>query len=157
VSYKDPSIQHNKQLYRKIEKPSKFLSAPPDDFAVKPSEFTSNSETNISLEKLESANDQKEKISPPKVSYEEEVDNLLDGLGPRYTDWPGCEPLPVDADMLPPTVPGYQPPFRVLPFGVRPTLGFKEATALRRIARGLPPHFALGLSLFPLCGYACEV
>ncbi|XP_045808118.1 CRM-domain containing factor CFM3A, chloroplastic/mitochondrial [Trifolium pratense] len=144
VSYKDPSIQHNKQLYRKIEKPSEFLSAPSDDFAVKPSEFTSNSEAKTSLEKLESGNDQKEKISLPKVSYEEEVDKLLDSLGPRYTDWPGCEPLPVDADMLPPTVPGYQPPFRVLPFGVRPTLGFKEATALRRIARGLPPHFALG-------------
>lgn len=144
VSYKDPSIQQNKQLYRKNEKPSKFLSAPSNDFEVKPSEFTSDSETKTSLEKLESTNDQKEKVNLPKLSYEDEVDKLLDGLGPRYTDWPGCEPLPVDADMLPPTVPGYQPPFRVLPFGVRPTLGFKEATSLRRIARGLPPHFALG-------------
>ncbi|XP_004495335.1 CRM-domain containing factor CFM3A, chloroplastic/mitochondrial [Cicer arietinum] len=144
VSYKDPSIQHNKQLYRKSENSSKFLSKPSNNFAVKPSELTSNSETNTSLEKLESTNDQKEKDNLPKLTYEDEVDKLLDGLGPRYTDWPGCEPLPVDADMLPPTVPGYQPPFRVLPFGVRPTLGLKEATSLRRIARGLPPHFALG-------------
>lgn len=144
VSYKDPSIQQNKQLYRKNEKSLKFLSAPSDDFEVEPSEFTTDSETKTSLEKLESTNDQKEKVNLPKISYEDEVDKLLDGLGPRYTDWPGCEPLPVDADMLPPTVPGYQPPFRVLPFGVRPTLGFKEATSLRRIARGLPPHFALG-------------
>lgn len=78
--------------------------------------------------------------------YEEEVDKLLDGLGPRYTDWPGCDPLPVDADLLPGIVPGYQPPFRILPYGVRATLGIKEATSLRRLARVLPPHFALGRS-----------
>lgn len=151
VSYKDPSIQHNKQMYKKIENSSKFLSAPSNSYAVKPSDFTSISETNTPLENLESTIDEEENDNMPKVSYEDEVDKLLDGLGPRYTDWPGCEPLPVDADMLPATIPGYQPPFRVLPFGVRPSLGSKEATALRRIARGLPPHFALGLSLVPLC------
>lgn len=151
VSYKDPSVQQNKQMYRKSEDSSKFLSTPSDNSAVKSSDFTSNSETNMSLEKLESTNDQKEKDYLPKVNYEDEVDKLLDSLGPRYTDWPGCEPLPVDADMLPATVPGYQPPFRVLPFGVRSSLGLREATALRRIARGLPPHFALGLLLVPLC------
>ncbi|KAA8548752.1 hypothetical protein F0562_000436 [Nyssa sinensis] len=84
--------------------------------------------------------------SLPEVKYEDEVDKLLDGLGPRYTDWPGCDPLPVDADLLPGVVPGYQPPFRILPYGVRSTLGVKEATSLRRIARVLPPHFALGRS-----------
>ncbi|CAN1218441.1 CRM-domain containing factor CFM3A, chloroplastic/mitochondrial [Linum perenne] len=77
-------------------------------------------------------------------SYETEVDKLLDGLGPRYEEWSGCDPLPVDADMLPGIVPGYEPPFRILPYGVKSSLGYKEATSLRRLARFLPPHFALG-------------
>ncbi|KAJ6431245.1 hypothetical protein OIU84_018688 [Salix udensis] len=80
------------------------------------------------------------------VKYEDEVDKLLDGLGPRYTDWPGLDPLPVDADMLPGVIPDYQPPFRILPYGVRPTLGRQDSTSLRRLARVLPPHFALGRS-----------
>ena len=61
---------------------------------------------------MESTHNEKERDYLPKVNYEHEVDKLLDGLGPRYTDWPGCDPLTVDADMLPVTVPGYQPPFR---------------------------------------------
>lgn len=84
--------------------------------------------------------------SLPETKYEDEVDELLDGLGPRYADWPGSDPLPVDADLLPGIVPGYQPPFRLLPYGVRSTVGGKEATSLRRLARVLPPHFALGRS-----------
>lgn len=148
VSYEVPSVRQNKQIYRKSENSSKFLSAPSYGSAEKPSRFTSNSGTNVPMENLEAANDQQERDFLPKVNYEDEVDKLLDALGPRYTDWPGCDPLPVDADMLPAIVPGYQPPFRVLPFGVRSSLGLREATALRRIARTLPPHFALGLSFF---------
>ncbi|CAN0906939.1 CRM-domain containing factor CFM3A, chloroplastic/mitochondrial [Linum grandiflorum] len=85
-----------------------------------------------------------EKEPGAEISYETEVDKLLDGLGPRYAEWPGCDPLPVDADMLPGIVPGYESPFRILPYGVRSSLGPKEATSLRRLARFLPPHFALG-------------
>lgn len=81
--------------------------------------------------------------SPPEVKYEHEMDSLLDNLGPRCTDWTGCDPLPVDADLLPGFVPGYKPPFRILPYGVRRSLGMKDQTALRRLARRLPPHFAL--------------
>ncbi|OAY80896.1 Chloroplastic group IIA intron splicing facilitator CRS1, chloroplastic [Ananas comosus] len=84
------------------------------------------------------------KQSPPEIKYESEIDKLLDELGPRYTDWPGCDPLPVDADLLPGIVPGYKPPFRILPYGVKPSIGQKDGTALRRLARTLPPHFALG-------------
>ncbi|XP_027364881.1 CRM-domain containing factor CFM3A, chloroplastic/mitochondrial-like isoform X2 [Abrus precatorius] len=144
VSYEDLSIQQNKKTYRKSENSSKLLPTPSYKSVGNPSDAASNAGTNAQLERLESTNDQKERDYLPKVNYEHEVDQLLDGLGPRYTDWPGCDPLPVDADMLPATVPGYQPPFRVLPFGVRSTLGLREATALRRIARTLPPHFALG-------------
>lgn len=86
--------------------------------------------------------------SPSEIKYETEMDNLLDSLGPRYADWPGPDPLPVDADMLPGIVHGYKPPFRILPYGVRSSLGYKEGTALRRLARVLPPHFALGKPTF---------
>lgn len=73
-----------------------------------------------------------------------ELNCLLDELGPRFIDWSGREPLPVDADLLPALVPGYKPPFRLLPHGTRQALKDKEMTYLRRTARTLPPHFALG-------------
>ncbi|KAG8090583.1 hypothetical protein GUJ93_ZPchr0011g28938 [Zizania palustris] len=82
----------------------------------------------------------------PEIKYEDEIDKLLEELGPRYSDWPGSDPSPVDADLLPANVPGYRPPFRILPYGVRPSLSRKDTTNLRRLARGLPPHFALGRS-----------
>lgn len=151
MSYEVPSIQQNNQMYRKSENSSKLLPTPSYNSVRNSPTIASNSGASEPLANLESTNDQKEGDYLPKVSYELEVDKLLDDLGPRYTDWSGCDPLPVDADMLPATVPGYQPPFRVLPFGVRSTLGLREATSLRRIARTLPPHFALGLMLFPLC------
>ncbi|KAF3781028.1 CRM-domain containing factor [Nymphaea thermarum] len=84
--------------------------------------------------------------SSKKIKYEHEIDKLLDGLGPRFTDWPGCNPLPIDADLLPGVVAGYKPPFRLLPYGVKRSLGTTEMTSLRRLARVLPPHFALGRS-----------
>ncbi|XP_078172329.1 CRM family member 3A [Carex rostrata] len=87
-----------------------------------------------------------ENVSEPKIEYENEIDKLLDKLGPRYTDWPGSDPLPVDADMLPGVVPGYKPPYRILPYGVKSHLGLKDSTGLKRLARTLPPHFALGRS-----------
>ncbi|KAL5988968.1 CRM-domain containing factor cfm3, chloroplastic/mitochondrial [Asimina triloba] len=87
-----------------------------------------------------------EKDRKPEIIYENEINKLLDGLGPRYSDWPGGDPLPVDADLLPGVVPGYKEPFRILPYGVRSPLRQKDMIALRRLARVLPPHFALGRS-----------
>ncbi|XP_076938579.1 CRM-domain containing factor CFM2, chloroplastic-like [Bidens hawaiensis] len=81
---------------------------------------------------------------PGEAQLVEEADLLLDGLGPRFTDWYGYEPLPVDADLLPAVVPGYRKPFRLLPFGVNPKLTNDEMTVLRRLGRPLPCHFALG-------------
>ncbi|CAN0901292.1 CRM-domain containing factor CFM3, chloroplastic/mitochondrial [Linum grandiflorum] len=75
-----------------------------------------------------------------------ELNNLLDSLGRRFQDWGGREPLPVDADLLPAVVPGYKPPFRLLPYGVKHCLRDKETTNFRRLARTTPPHFALGRS-----------
>lgn len=110
--------------------------------------------TEKSLQKTGDVKESSESLTD--VNYEDEIDKLLSDLGPRYVDWPGDNPLPVDADLLPNLVPGYQPPFRLLPYGARRALGMKESTSLRRIARTLPPHFALGiLALLPSrCSYS---
>lgn len=76
-----------------------------------------------------------------------DIDNFLDQLGPRYKDWSGRSPIPVDADLLPGVVHGYKPPFRVLPYKIKSTLRDKEMTALRRLARQTAPHFALGIGV----------
>lgn len=76
--------------------------------------------------------------------FEREVDRLLDGLGPRFVDWWWAKPLPVDADLLLEVVPGYKSPLRRCPPHVRPTLTDDELTYLRKIARKMPTHFALG-------------
>lgn len=81
---------------------------------------------------------------PGEAQLAEEADQLLQGLGPRFTDWYGYDPQPVDADHLPAIVPGYRKPFRLLPFGVQPKLTNDEMTILRRLGRPLPCHFALG-------------
>lgn len=89
--------------------------------------------------------DKKQHVQPiGEADYENEIDKILDGLGPRFTYWSGYGPLPVDADLLPAVVPGYKQPFRLLPYGMRPTLGNLEMTKLRKLARTIPPHFALG-------------
>lgn len=81
---------------------------------------------------------------PGEAQLVEQADLLLDGLGPRFTDWYGYDPQPVDADLLPATVPGYRRPFRLLPYGVNPKLTNDEMTTLKRLGRPLPCHFALG-------------
>ncbi|XP_064996778.1 CRM-domain containing factor CFM3, chloroplastic/mitochondrial-like [Musa acuminata AAA Group] len=75
---------------------------------------------------------------------EAEYNGLLDGLGPRFVDWWGTGILPVDADLLPQNIPGFKTPFRLLPTGMRSRLNNSEMTNLRKLARTLPSHFALG-------------
>ncbi|XP_042501882.1 CRM-domain containing factor CFM2, chloroplastic isoform X2 [Macadamia integrifolia] len=81
---------------------------------------------------------------PGEMELAEDADRLLDGLGPRFTDWWGCDPMPVDADLLPAIVPAHRRPFRLLPYGIKPILTNDEMTILRRLSRPLPCHFALG-------------
>nr|CAB3464535.1 unnamed protein product [Digitaria exilis] len=76
---------------------------------------------------------------------EQEFNHMLDELGPRFVDWWGTGILPVDADLLPQTIPGYKAPYRVLPTGMRSTLTNAELTNLRKLARSLPCHFALAV------------
>lgn len=74
-----------------------------------------------------------------------EANDILDGLGPRFIDWWGNDPLPIDADLLPEVVPNYKTPFRLLPYGTkRSKLNNQEMTNLRKLAKPLPIHFALG-------------
>lgn len=75
-----------------------------------------------------------------------EFNQMLDELGPRFVDWWGTGILPVDADLLPQTIPGYKTPFRLIPTGMRSTLTNAELTNLRKLARNLPCHFALGIA-----------
>lgn len=75
---------------------------------------------------------------------EAEYNSLLDGLGPRFVDWWGTGILPVDGDLLPQSIPGYKTPLRILPTGMRPRLTNAEMTNLRKLAKSLPCHFALG-------------
>ncbi|MBA0835418.1 hypothetical protein Goarm_007699, partial [Gossypium armourianum] len=82
--------------------------------------------------------------SESMTEEEAEYNSLLDGLGPRFVEWWGTGILPVDADLLPPKIPGYKTPFRLLPAGMRPRLTNAEMTNLRKIAKSLPCHFALG-------------
>ncbi|GER29456.1 CRS1 / YhbY (CRM) domain-containing protein [Striga asiatica] len=81
---------------------------------------------------------------PGEAQLADEADALLEGLGPRFTDWWSYDPLPVDADLLPAVVPGYKRPLRLLPYGVKPKLTNDEMTTLKRLGRPLPCHFALG-------------
>ncbi|MBA0825647.1 hypothetical protein Goarm_010576, partial [Gossypium armourianum] len=146
VSYEVPSVHLNKQIYKRNEM-STYSSPLVSDKTEDPSDLVPHKDVAPPQTNFETATEEHKNTEPlPEIKYEDEVDKLLEGLGPRYADWPGCDPLPVDADLLPGIVPGYQPPFRVLPYGVRSSLGVKEATSLRRLARVLPPHFALGRS-----------
>ncbi|KAL3630349.1 hypothetical protein CASFOL_023333 [Castilleja foliolosa] len=84
-----------------------------------------------------------ESLHTPSL-YEREADRLLDGLGPRFVDWWMQKPLPVDGDLLPELVPGFKMPFRLCPPFTRSKLRDDELTYLRKLARPLPTHFALG-------------
>lgn len=146
VTYEDPAQKLKNRIYKRHETSQKSLST-----TKKTGQDSSNfsSLPNVGAAQAEPVSMKPADTNPEtssEVRYEDEVDKLLDSLGPRYADWPGDGPLPVDADLLPGVVPGYKPPFRLLPYGVRSTLAMREATALRRLARVLPPHFALGRS-----------
>ncbi|KAI3793450.1 hypothetical protein L1987_36069 [Smallanthus sonchifolius] len=133
VGYQDPALKQRKREYNKDK--SEITS-------ISDADVTSGSMDSPQMHEVDAENTE----IKDELNYEREVDKLLLGLGPRYMDWPGCDPLPVDADLLPGMVHGYQPPFRILPYGVKATLVGREATNLRRLARFLPPHFALGRS-----------
>ncbi|XP_021736333.1 CRM-domain containing factor CFM3, chloroplastic/mitochondrial-like [Chenopodium quinoa] len=84
--------------------------------------------------------EQSRNLTAEEVEYNE----LLDCLGPRFVDWWGTGILPVDGDLLPQTVPGFKPPLRLLPTGMRLAVTNAELTTLRKLAKSLPCHFALG-------------
>ncbi|OIW11951.1 hypothetical protein TanjilG_02158 [Lupinus angustifolius] len=116
---------------------------------------TKDSNETSTLEKTEPVVKDQEK-SENMTEEEAEYNALLDGLGPRFVEWWGTGILPVDADKLPPTVPGYKTPFRLLPARMRSNLTNAEMTNLRNLARSLPCHFALGRNRHHQ-GLACAI
>lgn len=104
-----------------------------------------NGEADDAFQETDQSIDVRKDEEPVKGTlYEREVNRLLDSLGPRFIDWWWNTPLPVDADLLPEVVPGFKTPFRQCPPGVRLALADEELTYLRKLARPLPTHFALG-------------
>lgn len=93
-----------------------------------------------SMEKSEAVWWKGENMTPEEAEF----NRMLDGFGPRFVEWWGTGILPVDADSLPPMVPGYKTPLRLLPAGMRPRLTNDELTNMRKLAKSLPCHFALG-------------
>ncbi|CAJ2676150.1 unnamed protein product [Trifolium pratense] len=94
---------------------------------------------------------------PENMTPEEtEFDRMLDDFGPRFVDWWDTGILPVDADLLPPTVPDYRTPLRLLPAKMHPRLTNDEHTKMLKLAKALPCHFALGRNR-NLQGLACAI
>ncbi|CAI9761091.1 unnamed protein product [Fraxinus pennsylvanica] len=140
MSYKLDCVQsYSKRIQADIEarSSSDFVNDVTQCSKVKPLSGAAESSQNYTSKYLNS-------LSKEELMDLSELNLLLDELGPRFVDWSGPEPLPVDADLLPAVVPGYRPPFRLLPYGVRQALRNKEMTYFRRTARKMPPHFALG-------------
>ncbi|KAK1358403.1 CRM-domain containing factor CFM3, chloroplastic/mitochondrial [Heracleum sosnowskyi] len=120
-----------------LSQPPKYFKDDAPNVTQGGSRSSSESSTPISASSMKS-------ISEGENMDLSELNFLLDEIGPRYVDWAGRDPLPVDADLLPNVIPGYKRPFRLLPYGIRPVLKDKEMTFIRRAARTMPPHFALG-------------
>ena len=165
VNYKYPYFSDGDQIKSNLENKSEDPSMIDTEqkgntlsiSAVNPLAKSLNNLTHSSLISGVGSPDKVRLQLPGEVQLEEEADRLLDGLGPRFSDWWGYEPLPVDADLLPAIVPGFRKPFRLLPFGVKPKLTDREMTILRRLSRPLPCHFALGLisPFFEHCNEFC--
>ncbi|WJX96519.1 hypothetical protein P8452_77715 [Trifolium repens] len=141
MTYKLPCVESYKKLYdareNDLDHPVHVGSGSNAQVSVKETDGPIESFNQNSTEYLKDTSEE-EKMELIELNL------LLDELGPRFKDWTGCEPLPVDADQLPAVVEGYKTPIRLLPYGVKASLNNKEMTAMRRIARRTAPHFALG-------------
>ncbi|KAL2945219.1 CRM-domain containing factor CFM3 chloroplastic/mitochondrial [Bienertia sinuspersici] len=93
-----------------------------------------NSDVSQHLGRLPDSLRLQKKVSEEESKEMRELNNMLDELGPRYVDWSGPPPLPVDADLLPAVVVRYRTPFRLLPYGVRRHLKDEETTRFRLAA-----------------------
>jgi hypothetical protein len=142
MTYKLPCVESYKKLYdareNDVDHPVHVESGSKAQVSVKETDRPIESFNQNSAEYLKDTSEE-EKMELIELNL------LLDELGPRFKDWTGCEPLPVDADQLPAVVEGYKTPIRLLPYGVKASLNNKEMTAMRRIARRTAPHFALGM------------
>ncbi|KAK7271250.1 hypothetical protein RJT34_26988 [Clitoria ternatea] len=137
TNYQGPDSQ--KELNEEKEGSDFFVPDVSSGNSLKPEE--SNAASSMEKSELVARNQERpENMTEAEAEY----NALLDGLGPRFGGWWGTGILPVDADLLPRTVPGYKTPFRLLPTGMRSRLTNAEMTDLRKLAKSLPCHFALG-------------
>ncbi|KAF5950284.1 hypothetical protein HYC85_012277 [Camellia sinensis] len=143
MTYKLPCVQsytkHNQVNTKSLQISTDIVGDLPPRIGSKDSVRTTESLVSNSTRYLKD-------LSEEEIMDLSELNHLLDKLGPRFKDWLGREPLPVDADLLPSVVPGYKRPLRLLPYGTRHGLRDKDMTFYRRTARTMPPHFALGRS-----------
>ncbi|XP_014505604.1 CRM-domain containing factor CFM3, chloroplastic/mitochondrial [Vigna radiata var. radiata] len=121
---------------RNYQGPMKPIEKEGDDRIPVPSD----GDAALLLAKSEAVFWKEENMTPEEVEF----NRMLDGFGPRFVEWWGTGILPIDADLLPPTVPGYKTPLRLLPAGMHPRLTNDELTNMRKLAKSLPCHFALG-------------
>ncbi|XP_027341056.1 CRM-domain containing factor CFM3A, chloroplastic/mitochondrial-like [Abrus precatorius] len=136
--------------------PTRLNEKEGDDCLSVPDVSVHSNAMSSSLEERETGVWNQEQAEESMTPEEAEFNRMLDGFGPRFVEWWGTGILPVDADLLPPTVPGYKTPLRLLPAGVRPRLTDDELTNMRRHAKSLPCHFALGRNR-NLQGLACAI
>ncbi|KAM7279817.1 hypothetical protein ACFE04_006951 [Oxalis oulophora] len=101
VSYEAPEEKFNKQLSGRQGVQPRSLSTAAKKTIKDP--FQLDFDNSVNAQKIQNMEQNGENEPMAEVNYEDEVDELLDSLGPRYTEWTGCEPLPVDADKLPGT------------------------------------------------------
>lgn len=127
---------------RNYQGPMKPIEKEGDDRITVPSD----GDAALLLAKSEAVFWKEENMTPEEVEF----NRMLDGFGPRFVEWWGTGILPIDADLLPPTVPGYKTPLRLLPAGMHPRLTNDELTNMRKLAKSLPCHFALG-NVWLLC------
>ncbi|CAI8619850.1 unnamed protein product [Vicia faba] len=113
---------------------------------------TTNTKHSSKSESVVCNQQQHDNMTPEEVEF----NRMLDAFGPRFVDWWGTGILPVDADLLPPIVPGYTTPLRLLPTKIRPRLTNDEHTKMLKLAKALPCHFALGRNR-NLQGLACAI
>ncbi|KAK8471066.1 hypothetical protein PHAVU_003G136300 [Phaseolus vulgaris] len=135
MTYKFPCVE----LYKKVNHVDNSLLGSGSDREASVQETAGTTESFI-----QDSEEYLKDMSENELMEMCDLNHLLDELGPRFIDWTGRQPLPVDADLLPAVVPGYKTPFRLLPYGLRPCLTNKEMTNFRRLARTTAPHFALG-------------
>jgi hypothetical protein len=83
---------------------------------------------------------------------------MLDDFSPWFVEWWGTGVLPIDADLLPPAVPDYRTPARLLSAKMHPRLTNDEHTKMLKLAKAHQTHLSkyfINFFLFFCCCESC--